>query len=85
MLSTLENFVSIKFDQGFDYFNDNPIKNAKIEYSSTKDFISLKNELIDFSIDTYSDSKFKKDCKKYWVKNYGAQDRLWIHHDQILN
>lgn len=85
LLSTLENFVSIKFDQGIDYFNDNPIKNAKIEYSSTKDFVSLKNELINFNINTFSDIKFKKDCKTYWNENYGAINKLWIHHDQILN
>ena len=84
LLSTLENFVSIKFDQGIDYFNDNPIKNAKIEYSSTKDFISLKNELINFNINTYKDIKFKKYCRKYWNENYEAINKLWIHHDQIL-
>ena len=82
-LSTLDNFISIKFDQGMDYFNDNPITKAKVEYSSTKDFIDPKNELINNNINTYRDNKFKKDCKVYWKKTYGENNKLWIHHDEI--
>ena len=84
-LSSKDNFISIKFDQGMDYFNDNPIKKAKIEYSSTTDFQKLLDELIVNKADDYEDAKFKKDCKDYWQEKYGEKSKIWIHHNQILN
>ena len=84
-LSNKDNFISIKFDQGMDYFNENPIKKAKIEYSSTADFQKLIDELITNKVDNYEDAKFQKNCKVYWQEKYGNKSNIWIHHNQIIN
>ena len=82
--ATKNDFVSIQFGQGFDYFNDKPNKKSKITYCHHSEFKELIDEIINNKVDDYDDESFIEKSKYYWRKRYGDKSKIWIHHNQIL-
>ena len=82
--ATKNDFVSLQFGQGFDYFNDNPNKKSKITYCQHCEFKELIDEIINNNVDDYQDKTFQEKSKYYWSQRYGDKSKIWIHHNQIL-
>lgn len=75
-------FLPLELAQGFDYFKKNPIISAKVKYATQNNFKKVLKRFTFIKAIGCEDIKFLS-FKDYWLKQYGLDAKLYIHHNEI--
>ena len=75
-------FLPLELGQGFDYFKKNPIASAKVNYVTQNNFSKVLKRFTFINAKSCKDVRFKE-FKDYWLKQYGEDSKLYIHHNEI--
>ncbi len=78
-------FLPLELGQGLDYFKEDPIISAKVKYSSTSNFKKVFKRFSCTNAFQCKETRFKKEFKQYWLKEYGKNSDLYVHHNEIIN